>query len=347
MRAMVLREYAEIRVEGEPRRYPHLPLKDNPLELVDLEIPEPGVGEVLLRVLACGVCQTDVDIVEGRRSSKLPVILGHQAVGLVERVGPGVSRVRVGERVGVAWISWSCGSCSYCRGGYENLCPYFKATGCDVDGCYAEYMVAREDYVYRLPENYGDVEAAPLLCAGAIGYRALRLLDMRDGLTVGLFGFGASAHQLIQVTRRLYPTSKILVFTRSPEHAQQAIELGADWAGPPTSEPPERLDRAIDFTPVAWVTARALTLLKPGGRLVVNVIRKRDPLTLDYANHLWMEREVKSVANVTRRDVLEYLEIAAKTGVRVSVNVYKLEDANEALRRVKVGGVRGSIVLKP
>jgi len=347
LRAMVLREHAEIRVEGEPRRYPHLPLKDEPLELVDLETPEPGAGEVLLEVLACGVCQTDVDIVEGRRESKLPVVLGHQAVGRVVRIGPGVSRVKVGDRVGVAWIAWSCGSCSYCRGGYENLCPSFRATGCDVDGCYAEYMVAREDYVYRIPEAFSDIEAAPLLCAGAIGYRALRLLDMRDGLTVGLFGFGSSAHQLIQVIRRAYPASKILVFTRSRDHIEQALELGADWAGPPTSEPPERLDRAIDFTPAGEVTARALSLLKPGGRLVVNVIRKRGPITLEYADHLWMEREVKSVANVTREDVKGYLELAARVGVRVHVNFYKLEEANIALKKVKVGGVRGSIALKP
>ncbi len=347
MRAMVLREHAEIKVEGEPRRYPHLPLKENPLELVDLEVPEPGLGEVLIKVSACGVCQTDVDIVEGRRSSKLPLILGHQAVGVVVRVGSGVSRVNVGDRVGVAWIGFTCGSCSYCIRGEENLCNSFKATGCDFDGCYAEYMVAREAFIYMIPEVYSDVEAAPLLCAGAIGYRALKLLDMRDGLTLGLFGFGASAHQLIQVARKLYPSSRILVFTRSRDHAMLAESLGADWTGPPTAEPPERLDRAIDFTPVGEVTARALSLLKPGGRLVVNVIRKRTPVTLDYTEHLWMEREVKSVANVTRRDVLEYLEIASKVNVRIAVNVYRLEEANEALRKVKVGGVRGAAVLRP
>jgi len=347
LKAMVLREYAEIRVEGEPRRYPNLPLKNEPLELVDLDAPEPGFGEVLIRVSACGVCSTDVDIVEGRRSSKLPVILGHQAVGRVVKVGPGVSTVKVGDRVGVAWIGWSCGSCSYCVRGEENLCSSFKATGCDFDGCYAEFMVAREGYIYRLPEVYGDVEVAPLLCAGAIGYRALKLLGMRDGLTLGFFGFGASAHQLIQVARKLYPASRILVFTRSRDHAELAESLGADWTGPPASDPPERLDRAVDFTPVGDVTARALSLLKPGGRLVINVIRKRAPITLDYTDHLWMEKEVKSVANVTRRDVQEYLEVAGKVGVRVTLNVYRLEEANEVLRKVKIGGVRGAAVLKP
>ncbi len=347
MKAMVLREHCEIRVEGEPRRYPGLPLKDEPLDLMDVDVPEPGFGEVLIRVSACGVCQTDVDIVEGRRVCKLPVILGHQAVGVVVRVGDGVSRVGVGDRVGVAWIGWSCGSCNYCVRGEENLCGSFKATGCDFNGCYAEYMVAGEAYVYRLPGVYDDFEAAPLLCAGAIGYRALRLLGMRDGLTLGLFGFGASAHQIIQVARKLYPSSRILVFTRSREHATLAESLGADWAGPPTAEPPEKLDRAVDFTPVGEVTARALSLLKPGGRLVVNVIRKRSPIALDYTEHLWMEREVKSVANVTRRDVVEYLEVAGRARVRVTVNVYKLEDANEALKRVKVGGVTGAVVLRP
>ena len=347
LKAMILREYAEIRIENEPRRYPGLPLKDEPLELVDLDVPEPGPSEVLIKISACGVCQTDIDIIEGRRSSKLPVILGHQAIGRVVKIGSEVSRVRVGDRVGVAWIGWSCGSCTYCVRSEENLCNMFKATGCDLDGCYSEYMVAGEAYVYRIPDVYDDVEAAPLLCAGAIGYRALRLLNMRDDLTIGLFGFGASAHQLIQVIRKLYPTSKILVFTRSRDHAELAESLGADWTGPPTSEPPEKLDRAIDFTPVGEITARALNLLKPGGRLVVNVIRKRTPVTLDYTQHLWMEKEVKSVANVTRKDVQEYLEVVSRVRVRVSTNTYKLEDANKALKKVKIGEVRGAIVLKP
>jgi len=346
LKAAVLRENAEVFVEGLPRVYPELPLKPNPLEVVDVEAPSPGPGQVLIRVEACGVCYTDLDTVEERLKCKLPVILGHQVVGrVVEAAGP-TTRVAVGDRVGVAWIAWTCGVCEFCRRGLENLCANFKGTGCHVDGGYAEYMVAYADYVYRLPGGVDPVKLAPLMCAGAVGYRALKLAQMSSGLRLGLFGFGASAHIVIQVARKLYPDAEVYVFSRSPAHREMARKLGADWTGHPQEDPPRRLDRAIDFTPVGETIARALELLNRGGRLVVNVIRKQTPVNLVYDKHLWEEKEVKSVANVTRRDVEELVEVVARYPVEVSVEEYRLEEANTALRNLKAARVKGSAVLR-
>ncbi len=344
---MVLRRFYEIEVPGEPRRYPELPSTSDPLELVELPVPEPGPGQVLIKVSACGVCHTEIDEIEGRRRPKIPVIPGHQAVGRIVKVGDGVSRVKIGDRVGVAWVGWACGSCTYCVSGLENLCGDFKATGCDLDGCYAEYMVAYEDYVYSVPWNYEDPEAAPLLCGGAIGYRALKLASVKDGMALGLVGFGASAHQIIQVVKHLYPNSKVIVLTRSREHIELARELGADWAGTPQENPPEKIDRAIDFTPIGETIPRIMELLKPGGKLIVNVIRKRTPITLEYTKHLWMEKEIKTVANITRNDIKEYLEIAGKNKIKINYQTFKLEEANKALRLLKQGKIKGAAVLLP
>lgn len=334
LKAMVLRRYSEVSVGRDP------------LELMDVDVPEPRSREVLIRVSTCGLCPTDIDVIEGRVIGKLPVIPGHQAVGYIVKIGDEVSKVSIGDRVGVAWIGWSCGKCRYCVAGLENLCEEFKGTGCHIDGCYAEYMVAHEDYVYRIPSNYDDLEAAPLLCAGAIGYRALKLADMGDGMSIGLVGFGASAHQIIQVIKNLYPNSRVIVLTRSIEHMELARELGADWVGHPKEDPPEKLDRAIDFTPVGEIIPRILELIKPGGRLVVNVIRKRTPITLDYTKHLWMEREVKTVANVTRLNVREYLKIAEKIRIKVKYQKYKIEELNKTLKIIKEGKVVGAAVIK-
>lgn len=346
MKAAVLYENAEIFVEGLPRRHLELPLKENPLEVVDVKDPSPGRGQVLVRVEACGVCYTDVDIVEGRVKCKLPVIPGHQVIGRVVEA-PSESRVVAGDRVGVAWIAWTCGKCEYCRRGLENLCVEFKATGCHVDGGYAEYTVAYADYVYKVPSGINSAELAPLMCAGAVGYRALKLAGVFSGAKLGLFGFGASAHILIQVVRRLYPDVEVYVFSRSPEHREMARRLGADWVGHPHQDtPPKRLDRAIDFTPVGETIVRAMELLNRGGRLVVNVIRKQTPVNLIYEKHLWEEKEIKSVANVTRRDVEEFLEVISKYPVDVQVEEYRLEDVNKALRNLKAARVKGSAVLK-
>jgi len=252
----------------------------------------------------------------------------------------------VGDVVGVAWIGWACGRCRYCKEGLENLCESFKATGCHIDGGYAEYTVAYWDYVYRIPRGLEEIRVAPLLCAGAVGYRALKLAEVSDGHRVGLFGFGASAHIIIQVLRSLYPSSEVYVFSRSTEHRDLAKRLGADWTGTPLEEPPRKLDRAIDFTPVGEMISRALELLNRGGRLVVNVIRKQTPVQLDYSTHLWLEKEVKSVANVTRRDVEELLGIASKYGIKTEVQVYSLDKANRALVDLKAARIKGSAVLR-
>lgn len=348
MRAAVLREIAEVKVEGLPRRYPDLPWREEPLTVEDYPDPSPGPGQVLLRVLACGVCYTDIDIIEGRVRCKTPLIPGHQVVGAVVEVGPGLGsgRIKRGDVVGVAWVGNTCGACRFCSTGLENLCEEFRATGCHIDGGYAEYAVAYADFVYSIPPGMDYVAAAPLLCAGAVGYRALRLANLKDGLRLGLFGFGASAHIILQVVKRVFPSVEVYVFSRSPEHRELAERLGADWTGHPSESPPRKLDRAIDFTPVGEITARALELLDRGGTLVVNVIRKQTPVNLDYAGHLWFERSVRSVANVTRRDVEELMSIAAKYGVRAETQPYALGEVNRALRDLKSARVKGSAVLK-
>jgi propanol-preferring alcohol dehydrogenase len=345
LKAAVLKELAEIYVEGAPRRYQNLPLKENPLEIEDVPIPAVGAGQVLIEVEACGVCYTDIDIIEGRVKCKLPLIPGHQIIGRVVEAGKGWDNL-VGERVGVAWIAHTCGKCEYCRRGLENLCREFKATGCDVDGGYAEYAVAYGDYVYRLPKNVEAVKLAPLMCAGSVGFRAYRLARIFDGARVGLFGFGASAHIVIQVIRKLHPSSEIYVFSRSPEHRELAKKLGADWVGHPSESPPKKLDVAIDFTPVGETIARALELLDRGGRLVINAIRKQTPAVLDYATHLWEEKEVKSVANVTRDDVKSFIDFYVRYGVETHVQIYRLEEVNKALRDLKAARISGAPVLK-
>ncbi|MCX8208742.1 MAG: zinc-binding alcohol dehydrogenase family protein [Sulfolobales archaeon] len=347
MRAAVLRENAEIRVEGLPRRYPDLPWREDPLSVEDYPAPEIGPGQVLLKVLACGVCYTDVDIVEGRVRCKLPVVPGHQIVGKVVEVGSERgSGIGVGDVVGVAWVGRTCGRCYYCSTSRENLCDSFTATGCHVDGGYAEYAAAFADFVYRVPPAADYVHTAPLLCAGAVGYRALRLANLEDGVRFGLFGFGASAHIILQVVKKLFPSVEVYVFSRSSEHRRLAEELGADWTGHPSDDPPKKLHRAIDFTPVGEITARALELLEKGGTLVVNVIRKQTLVNLEYAKHLWLEKSVRSVANVSRRDVEELLSIAAKYGIKTEVQIYSLEEANKALRDLKSAKITGSAVLK-
>jgi len=324
-----------------------------PLRLVELPIPEPGVSEILIKVSACGVCHTELDEIEGRTPPpKLPVILGHEVVGRVERLGSGAREFKIGDRVGVAWIYSSCGKCKFCLEGNENLCEEFQATGRDANGGYAEYMVVPEKFAYPIPESFSDLEAAPLLCAGVIGYRALRLTGIEDGKILGLFGFGASAHIVIQLVKYKYPDTRVFVFTRpgQREHQSLAKELGADWVGATGDTPPEKLDCAIDFTPVWTPIVEGLRVLQKGGRLVINAIRKEDIdkdslLKLDYAQHIWQEKELKSVANVARRDALEFLPLAAKAGIKPRIQEFRLEDANKALNLLKQGRIRGAGVL--
>jgi propanol-preferring alcohol dehydrogenase len=324
-------------------------VEDMPLELEDVPKPEPSYGEILIKIYACGICRTELDEIEGRRVPKLPIILGHEIVGRVESLGSHVKRFKLGDRVGVAWIYSACGKCSFCLSGQENLCANFQATGCDVNGGYAQYIKVKEDFAYSIPERFNDLEAAPLLCAGAIGYRALKLSGLKDGETIGLFGFGASAHQVYEIIRHLYPRTKIFVFTRRRGDTPSLLarEMGADWVGETGEEPPEKLNRAIDTTPVGQPVIEALKHLEKGGRLVINVIRKEDLIPqMRYEQHLWYEKEVKSVANITRNDVQEFLRIAAEVPIIPKIREFRLEEANKALLMLKRGEYHGAGVLK-
>ena len=327
-----------------------LPVKDRSLKLVDLPVPTPGSKQILVKVSACGVCHTELDEIEGRLSPSIfPIILGHEIVGRVERLGDTASKFKKGDRVGIAWINWACGKCSFCLKGEENLCDKAKWTGKDVDGGYAQYTVVSEDFAYPIPKRFTDLEAAPLLCAGVIGYRALRLSGMEDSQFLGLYGFGASAHIVIQIAKYKFPNCRVFVFTRpgQKEHQDLAKRLGADWVGATGDIPPEKLNCAIDFTPVGVPVREALRVLEKGGRLVINAIRKETPIPeLDYAQHLWHEKEIKSVANVTRKDAQEFLPLAAKIPIVPEVQEFKLEGANEALILLKEGKMRGAGVLK-
>jgi propanol-preferring alcohol dehydrogenase len=324
----------------------------DPLELVDLPTPVPDEREILVRVSVCGVCHTEIDEIEGRTPPpRFPIVPGHQAVGRVEQLGKNASIHRIGERVGIAWIYSACGACRFCRSGQENLCDSFRATGRDAHGGYAEYLAVPESFAYRIPDVFTDAEAAPLLCAGAIGYRSLRLAGIRDGDTLGLTGFGASGHLVLKMARHLYPRSKVFVFSRTEGERAFARELGAAWAGGPEDDAPETMRSIIDTTPAWGPVVHALGHLEKGGRLVVNAIRKEDTdkaalLSLDYPRDLWMEKEIKSVANITRKDVQEFLALAASIPIRPEVREYRLEDANLALRELKERKIRGAKVLR-
>lgn len=326
-------------------------LEDNPLELVEWPAPEPGQGEVRIRVSTCGVCHTELDEIEGRLMPRMPVILGHQVVGTIEKLGEGVQGVNVGDRVGVAWVHSACGRCEYCQKGEENLCPHFQATGSDAHGGYGELMTAPVAFVYPIPDTFSDAQAAPLLCAGAIGFRSLRLTKLENGQNLGLMGFGASAHLVMQLARHMYPASNVFVFARDEKGRAFAQELGAAWTGEIQAQAPAPLHAIIDTTPAWEPVVMAMQNLAPGGRLIINAIRKEDAdkealLNLHYSEHLWREKEIKSVANVTRFDVSEFLRIAAEIPIQPAVEEYSLEDANRALLELKSGHIRGAKVLK-
>jgi len=305
-----------------------------------------------VHVAACGVCHTEIDEIEGRTPPpRLPVVPGHQIVGRIVEKGKSVPESLLGQRVGVAWIASACGVCEFCQRGDENLCERFVATGRDINGGYAEFVAVHHDFVYPLPEMFSDSEAAPLLCAGAIGYRSLVLTNLADGENLGLTGFGASAHLVLKMAKHRYPRSKVFVFARSAEEQEFARELGAVWAGGTEEDPGSKLHAIIDTTPVWKPVVEALKNLEAGGRLVINAIRKVDAdkeylQRLDYLAHLWLEKEIKSVANVCRRDVREFLQLAADVPIRPEVQEYALKDANEALVELKTKRIRGAKVLK-
>jgi propanol-preferring alcohol dehydrogenase len=329
-----------------------LEANQRPLRFSEVADPIVNEHEILVRVSACGVCHTELDEIEGRTPPpNLPVVLGHQAVGKVEVVGEQAQRFRVGDRVGIAWIFWACGRCKFCRAGNENLCVDFKATGRDVNGGYAELIAVHEDFAFPIPKTFSDAEAAPLLCAGAIGYRSLRLSNIRDGQNLGLTGFGASAHLALKMVRHRYPNTHVFVFARSEKEREFALEIGATWAGDTERTPPQKLDAIIDTTPAWKPDVEALRNLEPGGRLVINAIRKEEKdkdalLALSYPDHLWLEKEIKSVANVTRRDVVEFLELAAEMQIKPEVQEFALKDANQALVELRAAKIRGAKVLR-
>lgn len=340
MRAMVLKKLC--RLEENP----------TPLAFTILPEPVPLENEILIKVSACGACHTELDEIEGRTPPPhLPVVLGHQVVGRVEAKGTLSNLFHIGDRVGIAWIGSACGICKFCLSGNENLCQDFKATGRDLNGGYAEYMTIAEAFAHPIPDAFSDSEAAPLLCAGAVGYRSLKLTRLADGENLGLTGFGASAHLVLKMVTHRYPNARVFVFARSAEERTFARDLGAYWAGDPQERSPEYMDSIIDTTPVWKTVVEALKNLRPGGRLVINAIRKEESdkeslLQLHYPDHLWMEKEVKSVANVARSDVREFLALAAEIPIRPEIQEFRLKEANQALVEIKEGKIRGAKVLK-
>jgi propanol-preferring alcohol dehydrogenase len=340
MRAMLLKKICNLRTERHPLTSAHT------------HEPQAGEGEIVIKVGACGVCHTELDEIEGRTPPSIfPIIPGHQIVGRIVEKGTGVTRLQIGDRVGVGWIFSACGICLWCRSDRENLCEQFRATGRDAHGGYAEFMKVQESFAIPVPEEFSDSEAAPLLCAGAIGYRSLRLAGIKDGQILGLTGFGASAHLVLKMVRNQYPSLDVFVFARSEQERLFALELGATWTGDTEDIPPEKLDVVIDTTPVWRPILATLKNLKSGGRLVINAIRKEETdksvlLELDYPQHLWMEKEIKSVANVTRRDIRECLALAASIPIKPEHCEYGLEEANQALLELKERKIRGAKVLK-
>jgi propanol-preferring alcohol dehydrogenase len=320
------------------------PIERNPLRYAEVPAPEPGPEEVLVRVRACGVCRTDLHVIEGELPPrKQPVIPGHQVVGTVERSGPRAGRFPAGARVGIAWLHHTDGVCEYCRSGRENLCGNATFTGYTVDGGYAEFIVAPESFVYPIPEGFGDMAAAPLLCAGIIGFRSLRLSGIQAGGSLGLYGFGAAAHVAIQVAR--YWGVRVYALTRDERHRQLARELGAEWAGGGDEQPPEQLDSAIIFAPAGELVISALRVLKKGGTVVLGGIYMSPIPPIDY-NLLYHERVIRSVTNNTRRDGEDFLKTAAEIPIHTEVQEFSLEDAHTALNALKHDAVRGAAVLR-
>jgi alcohol dehydrogenase, propanol-preferring len=318
-------------------------VEERPLAKVDLPMPEIGERDLLIRVRVCGVCHTDLHIVEGDIALPTqPIVPGHQIVGTVERAGAGVSRFGAGDRVGVPWLNWADGDCFYCRKGLENLCDKARFTGYHVNGGYAEYQVTEEGFAYKIPDVFSDEQAAPLLCAGVVGYRALRLAGAEEVERLGMYGFGASAHIALQIAR--FRGAKVYVFTRGREHRELAKELGAEWTGGAEDDPGAEMDASIIFAPAGGLVPPALRRLRKGGTLVLAGIHMSPIPELDYAL-IWGERSIKSVANATRRDAEEMLQLAAQIPARTEVEVFPMDEANEVLLKLKRSQIRGAAVL--
>lgn len=320
------------------------PVEEKPLDLVDAPIPEPGPGQVRLQVKICGACHTDLHIVEGDiHPPKMPIIPGHQVVGTIDALGEGVTDFEPGDRVGVPWLYDVDGECQFCQAGLENLCPNARFTGFHVDGGFAEYMLAEADYTLRLPDDLSDEQAAPMLCAGIIGYRSLHQADLQRGERLGLVGFGASAHLAIQVANHW--DCDVYVFTRSEEHRRHAEELGAVWVGGAEDQAPQPLDRAVIFAPAGHLVPKILAKLRPGGTLAINAIYMSPIPEMDY-DLIYEERTLRSVANATYQDGVEFLQLAAEIPVKATVQSYDLEQANQALEDIKHSRLNGEAILR-
>ncbi len=321
------------------------PAAENPLEMMDVPVPAIGQEDILLKVRCCGVCHTDLHAVEGELPDvKLPLIPGHEVIGVVERAGERAGRFKLGDRVGAAWLRWACGVCRFCRSGRENLCETARFNGYHADGGYAEYMALPEKFAYAVPERFSDEEAAPLMCAGIVGYRALELSGIRSGGTLGLYGFGGSAHIALQIAK--HRGARVFAFTRSAEHQELAKMLGADWAGTVKDDPPAKLTNAVIFAPVGSLYLDALRVLDRGGTVASAGIHMSPIPEMDYGLYLYHERKMLSVANATRKDGEELLRIAAEIPVRTTVQTFPLDAANDVLRLLKAGKVNGAAVLK-
>ncbi len=324
--------------------YATAPINLAPLELSEVPRPVPTADDLLIAVQVCGVCHTDLHVIEGELPApKLPLIPGHEVVGVVEAVGERVTRFRVGERVGVTWLHDTCGECDFCKRGQENLCGAAHFTGYTANGGYGEYMTVPEEFAVPIPERFSDVEAAPLLCAGVVGYRSVRLVDLQPGERLGIFGFGASGHIVIQVARHW--GCEVYVFTRSAQHQQHARELGAAWVSTAQERPPHPLDRAILFAPAGWLVPLALGHLRKGGTLAINAIHMSPVPEMPYGL-LWHERTIRSVANVTHQDAELFMPLAAEIPIRTDTQTFDLDAANRALQQVKASAVNGAAVLR-
>lgn len=321
------------------------PIEQNPLQLVELDIPEPAADEILIRINVCGVCHTDLHTAEGELPDvKLPIVPGHQVVGIVDKLGDQASRFNVGDRVGVAWLYSTCQECGYCQKEKENLCESARFTGYSVNGGYAEFMVIPEIFAYSIPDVFSDEEASPLLCAGIIGYRALRLSDIKPGQRLGLYGFGASAHVAIQVA--VHWGCEVYVFSRSQAHREHALQLGAVWTGSSQEDPPVKLDGSINFTPAGETVLDGLRHLDNGGTHALAGIYMSPIPEMDYTQYLYHERTLRSVANATRQDGEDLLQIAAEIPIRTTTQAFALEEANHALKLVKDSLIDGAAILK-
>jgi propanol-preferring alcohol dehydrogenase len=322
------------------------PIESEPLKMEEFPDPQPGVGQVRVQVKACGICRTDLHVIEGELPPRdHPVIPGHQIIGIVDQVGPMATRFHVGQRIGIAWLHWSCGECVYCREDHENLCEQSVFTGYQRAGGYAEHALVPEAFAYAIPETFTDTEAPPLLCAGIIGYRSLKRSECRPGDSLALFGFGSSAHIVMQIAR--YWGCRVYVCSRNPRHQQLAIQLGAHWAGASAAEMPVRVRSAIIFAPAGNLVPEALERLEKGGTLALAGIYMTAIPELHYQQHLFYEKNIRSVTANTRQDGRELLEIAAQIPIRPHVRVFQLQDANKALLLLKQDKIQGSAVLVP